>query len=249
MLTAFFELWSKETNTAQFHGFEMAPSLRDAAYILGVPVTGRVVTTGAVLNKSADELCFQYLGQVPDCRECRGSHVKLSWLQSEFSRLSRCPSYDEIMYSTRAYILFLIGSALLPERDRGYVSPKYLPLLSDFEKVQEYAWGAAALAHLYKGLSIAVASSSRKRLFGSAALLMGWIYEYIPAMRPDMDDAPAHIFPRVLKWTGSTISQPRKNVSDIRKAFSLLRVSDVSRPFCCSSPQFAVCISLPNLTM
>ncbi|XP_040381704.1 LOW QUALITY PROTEIN: protein MAIN-LIKE 1-like [Oryza brachyantha] len=229
VLTAFFELWSKETNTAQFYGFEMAPSLRDTAYILGVPVTGRVVTTGAVLNKSVEELCFQYLGQVPDCRDCRGSHVKLSWLQSRFSRLSKRPSDDEIMYSARAYLMFLIGSALFPERDRGYVSPKYLPLLSNFEKVHEYAWGAAALAHLYKALSLAVVNNEehRIRLFGSTALLMAWTYEYIPAMRPDMDDAPAHIFPRVRRWTGSKISQPTREASDITKAFGLLRVSDV----------------------
>lgn len=228
VLMAFCELWSKETNTARFHDFEMAPSLRDTAYILGVPVIGRVVTTGTVLDRSVGELCSQYLGRIPGCRDCRGSHVKLSWLHSKFSQLSEHPTDDEITYSTRAYLLCLIGSTLFSERDRGYVSPRYLPLLSDFEKVREYAWGAAALAHLHKALSLAVMPSDRKRLFGTATLLMGWIYEYIPAMRPDMKDAPALVFPRVCRWMGSTTSQPTKEVSDIKKAFSLLRVSDVN---------------------
>uniref|UniRef100_A0ACD5UM23 Uncharacterized protein n=2 Tax=Avena sativa TaxID=4498 RepID=A0ACD5UM23_AVESA len=227
VLRAFCELWSKETNTARFHDFEMAPSLRDTAHILGIPVIGRAVTTGDVLNMSSEQLFFQYLGQVPGRGYCRGSRVKLSWLLSKFSQLSEHPTAEEIVYSTRAYLLYLIGATLFLEKEWGYVSPKYLPLLSDFEKVREYAWGAAALAHLYKALST-VMSTTRKRLFGSAALLMGWIYEYIPAIRPDKDDVPADVFPRVCRWSRRTISQPATEVSDIRKAFSQLRVSDVN---------------------
>ncbi|KAM0832955.1 hypothetical protein ACQ4PT_064573 [Festuca glaucescens] len=239
VLRVFCELWSKETNTARFHDFEMAPSLKDTAYILGIPVIGCVVTTGAVLNMSSEQLFFQYLGQVPGCGHCRGSRVKLSWLHFKFSQLSEHPTDEEIVYSTRAYLLeYLIGATLFPEKERGYVSPKYLPLLSDFEEVREYAWGTAALAHLYRALSTAM-SSSRKKLFGSTTLLMGWIYEYIPAMRPVTDDAPAHVFPRVCRWTRHTVAQPAMEVSDIRKAFSRLRGSDVNwEPYKDMDPAF-----------
>jgi hypothetical protein len=171
VLRVFCELWSKETNTARFRDFEMAPSLKDTAYILGIPVIGRAVTTGTVLNMSSEQLFFQYLGQVPGFGHCRGSRVKLSWLHFKFSQLSEHPTDEEIVYSTRAYLLYLIGATLFSDKDRVYVSPKYLPLLSDFEKVREYAWGAAALAHLYRALS-KVMSCARKRLFGSATLLM-----------------------------------------------------------------------------
>jgi hypothetical protein len=58
----------------------------------------------------------------------------------------------------------------------------------------------------------------------------GWIYEYIPAMRPDMEDDPALVVPRVCRWAGHAISQPAKEASDIKKVFSQLRVSDVSLP-------------------
>ena len=149
----------------------MAPSLRDTAYILGIPVIGRALTTGAVLNMSSEQLFLQYLGQVPGCVHCRGSRVKLSWLHSKFSQLPEHPTEEEIVYSTRAYLLYLIGATLFPDKEKGYVSPKYLPFLSNFEEVREYAWGAAALAHLYSSLSM-VMSFSRKRLFGSATLLM-----------------------------------------------------------------------------
>jgi hypothetical protein len=54
-------------------------------------------------------------------------------------------------------------------------------------------------------------------------------------MRPDTDDAPAHVFPRVCRWRKRAISQPANEVLDIRKAFSHLRVSDVSLPFCIHS--------------
>lgn len=255
MLRVFCELWSKETNTARFHDFEMAPSLRDTAYILGIPIIGRAVTTGAVLNMSSEELLLQYLGRVPGSKDCRGSRVKLSWLHSKFSQLSEHPTDKEIACKTRAYLLYLIGATLFSDKDKGYVSPKYLPLLSDFDKVREYAWGTAALAHLYKALSALASSHSiaRKRLFGSATLLMGWIYEYIPAMRPEMEDDPALVVPRVCRWAGHAISQPAKEASDIRKAFSQLRVSDVnwepykgmdpaSIPNICSAPD-SICFS------
>ncbi|XP_051215721.1 uncharacterized protein [Lolium perenne] len=242
VLRAFCELWSKETNTARFYDFEMAPSLRDTAYILGIPVVGHAVTTGAVLNMSSEQLFLQYLGQAPDCSHYKGSRVKLSWLHSKFSQLSEHPTDEEIVYGTRAYLLYLIGATLFPEKERGYVSPKYLPLLSDFDKVREYAWGAAALAHLYRALST-VMSTAIKRLTGSAALLMGWIYEYIPEMRPDTDDAPAHVFPRVCRWRKRAISQPANEVLDIRKAFSHLRVSDVNwEPYKHMDPA-----SIPNI--
>ena len=97
--------------------------------------------------------------------------VKLAWLRSKFSQLSEHPTDEEVVYSTRAYLLYLIGSTLFSDKERGYVSPKYLPLLSNFEEVREYAWGAAALAQLYRNLSKAM-SSYRKRLFGSVTLLM-----------------------------------------------------------------------------
>uniref|UniRef100_A0ACD5U8E7 Uncharacterized protein n=1 Tax=Avena sativa TaxID=4498 RepID=A0ACD5U8E7_AVESA len=249
VLRAFCELWSKQTNTARFHDFEMAPSLRDTAHILGIPVIGRAVTTGAVLNMSSEQLFFQYLGQVPGRGYCRGSRVKLSWLPSKFGQLSEHPTAEEIVYSTRAYLLYLIGATLFSEKERGYVSPKYLPLLSDFEKVREYAWGAAALAHLYRALST-VMSTTKKRLFGSAALLMGWIYEYIPAIRPAKDDVPAHVFPRVCRWTRRTISQPENKVSDVRKAFSQLRVSDVNwEPYKDMDPASVpnICVATDNV--
>ncbi|XP_047064747.1 uncharacterized protein LOC124672582 [Lolium rigidum] len=242
VLRVFCELWSKETNTARFHDFEMAPSLRDTAYILGIPVIGRVVTTGAVLNMSSEQLFLQYLGQVPGSAHCRGSRVKLTWLLSKFSQLSEHPTDEEIVYSTRAYLLYLIGATLFSEKERGYVSPKYLPLLSDFEEIRGYAWGAAALAHLYRALSTAM-STSRKKLFGSATLLMGWIYEYIPAMRPVYDGAPAHAFPRVCRWARHTVTHPAKEVSDIRKAFSHLRRMDVNwEPYKDMDPA-----SIPNI--
>ncbi|KAL6657982.1 hypothetical protein ACP70R_005762 [Stipagrostis hirtigluma subsp. patula] len=238
LLRAFCKLWNKETNTARFHDFEMAPSLKDATYILGVPVTGRVVTTGRVVKKATNELCLEYLGKFPGPNDSRDSYVKLSWLYSKFSQLSEHPTDEEIMFSTRAYLLCLIGSNLLPGRDTGFVSPKYLPLLSDFEKIRDYAWGMAALAHLYKSLSLAGTSSSVAKLSGSATLLMAWIYEYIPVLRPKMKYDPARIFPRVRRWMGIPISKRTKGVLALQQTFSLLRVSDINwEPYKSMNPE------------
>nr|CAD1827958.1 unnamed protein product [Ananas comosus var. bracteatus] len=102
LLAAFCEWWNSKTNTAHFHGFEMAPSLRDVSYILGIPVTGQ-----------AD----------PGVWNGKYGLIRLTWLFNEFHELPENPTIDEIEYSTRAYLLYLIGSTLFTSLTNGFVSP------------------------------------------------------------------------------------------------------------------------------
>ncbi|GJN32398.1 hypothetical protein PR202_gb20906 [Eleusine coracana subsp. coracana] len=172
LLTAFCERWNNETNTAHFMGFEMAPSLRDVSYILGIPVTGHVVATEPVGDEAVKRMCLHYLGESPGHGEQLCGLIRLTWLYRKFHQLPENPSINEIAYSTRAYLLYLVGSTLFPDTMRGFVSPRYLPLLADFRKICEYAWGTAALAHLYRGLSVAVTPNATTQFLGSATLLM-----------------------------------------------------------------------------
>lgn len=172
LLTSFCERWNNETNTAHFMEFEMAPSLRDVSYILGIPVTGHVVTAEPIGDEAVKWMCLHYLGESPGNGEQLCGLIRLTWLYRRFHELPENPTINEIAYSTRAYLLYLVGSTLFPDTMRGFVSPRYLPLLADFRKIREYAWGAAALAHLYRGLSVAVTPNATTQFLGSATLLM-----------------------------------------------------------------------------
>jgi len=111
---------------------------------------------------------------------------------------------------------------------RGFVSPRYLPLLGDFRKIHEYAWGAAALAHLYRGLSVAVTPNATTQFLGSATLLMTWIYEYLPLTQPQQKNENT-LLPWACRWNfgGATRGQ-RKKVMEWRKDFEQLQLSDVN---------------------
>jgi hypothetical protein len=131
---------------------------------------------------------------------------------------------------------------------RGFVSPRYLPLLADFRKIHEYAWGAAALAHLYRGLSVAVTPNATTQFLGSATLLMAWIYEYLPITQPQQKNQST-LLPRACRWNfgGATRGQ-RKKVMEWRKVFEQLQLSEASPklPTCNHVPMFQLlCYTIP----
>uniref|UniRef100_A0ACD5UM52 Uncharacterized protein n=1 Tax=Avena sativa TaxID=4498 RepID=A0ACD5UM52_AVESA len=228
LLTAFCERWNNETNTAHFVGFEMAPSLRDVSYILGIPVTGHVVMAEPIGDEAVNRMCLHYLGESPGSGEQLCGLIRLTWLYRKFHQLPENPTINDIAFSTRAYLLYLVGSTLFPDTMRGFVSPRYLPLLGDFRKIHEYAWGAAALAHLYRGLSVAVTPNATTQFLGSATLLMAWIYEYLPLTQPQQKNQNT-LLPRACRWNfgGATRGQ-RKKVVEWRKDFEQLQLSDVN---------------------
>ncbi|KAK0594887.1 hypothetical protein LWI29_001587 [Acer saccharum] len=53
---------------------------------------------------------------------------------------------------TRAFLLYFVGSTIFATTSRNLAPLSYLPLFKDFDKAGKYAWGAAALAFLYRQL-------------------------------------------------------------------------------------------------
>ena len=60
----------------------------------------------------------------------------------------------------RAFLLVLFGEVLF-SHSSSKLSAWFLPLLADLERVGEYAWGVASLAHLYSTLFCFTDGSSR----------------------------------------------------------------------------------------
>jgi len=51
------------------------------------------------------------------------------------------------------YLLYLVGVTIFTDKTTTYVNVIYLKFFYDLELVNNYAWGAASLAHLYKELN------------------------------------------------------------------------------------------------
>lgn len=118
------------------------------------------------------EICGDLLGKFPnsDAKEIKGGMVKLSWLKDNFSDCPKDASAEEVEQRTRAFLLYLVGSTIFATTSGNLVPLLYLPLFKDFEKAGKYAWGAAALAFLYRQLGKA-SMKSQGTISGSLTLL------------------------------------------------------------------------------
>lgn len=66
---------------------------------------------------------------------------------------SKCPEdapIETVERYTRAYLLYLVGSTIFSTTTGNKVPIMYLPLLESFDEAGKFAWGAAALAFLYR---------------------------------------------------------------------------------------------------
>ncbi|ERN00080.1 hypothetical protein AMTR_s00105p00140270 [Amborella trichopoda] len=149
LVVANIERWCSETNTFHFniHIGEMTPTLFDVYEILGLTVDGDPVTCRPI--KDLQKFIEDNLGRVPD-----GNLVSLrhTWLKMNFRELPLDATPVQVYRYTRAYMLFLISVTIVADALVSIVPTRYLQFFEDIEGVSTYAWGAAALAFLYRSL-------------------------------------------------------------------------------------------------
>ena len=109
--------------------------------------------------------------------------MKLTWLKEHFSALEDDADDITVDRHARAYILYLFGCILFPDKSGDSVQLIYLPLLGDLERVDEYSWGSATLAYLYRNLCRA-SRKGAKDIGGCLMLLQIWSWEHIHIGRP-----------------------------------------------------------------
>ncbi|MQM08581.1 hypothetical protein Taro_041437 [Colocasia esculenta] len=87
----------------------------------------------------------------------------------------------------RRFLVFFLGKMLLTTKGDD-IHCRFLEILEDLERVRQYAWGAAFLAHTFADLS---SGTGRETTMGGfAPFLQVWSYNYIPLgrateVRPD----------------------------------------------------------------
>ena len=100
-----------------------------------------------------DELCDELLGEVPPESAHKGATLKLTWLLSILrTPLPEEPTTHQLQCSCRAYIMYMIGDTLIPDKSRNRVHLMYLNLLRDLNNIKKYNWGLSCLANMYTKL-------------------------------------------------------------------------------------------------
>ncbi|XP_028220258.1 protein MAIN-LIKE 1-like [Glycine soja] len=103
----------------------------------------------------------------------------------------------------------------------------YMEALRDLSMIERYAWGVAALVHMYDQLNDASMSHSRQ-LGGCITLLQCWIYEHFPSVAKstadqDYDEAS----PRACRWIATKKTVKSIRTSAYRERLDRLWILDV----------------------
>ena len=132
-----------------------------------------------------------------------------------------------IRHAARAYLLYILGCTLFTDKSGTRVLVLYLRLLMNFDQARTYAWGAAALTHLFRQLGFATRSGVRQ-IAGYLTLLEAWIYEHFPRCMPHQNRTYTENLPRVHCWVPQRESGDQMpNLQSLREALDDLGAHEV----------------------
>ncbi|KAE9621494.1 hypothetical protein Lal_00033000 [Lupinus albus] len=186
LISALVERWRPETCTFHLPYGECTITLEDVALQLGIPVDGHALT--GIIAEDWSIVCQELLGAVPPKNAWGGEGVALSWFANRFENLPINAPHNVVQQYTRAYIMRLIGSLLLPDKRGTHVHLMYLPLLKNLSSVGHYSWGSGVLACLYREMCHASKINSNQ-IGGCLVLLQAWAWDRIPSIAPKIDQS------------------------------------------------------------
>ncbi|KAK9140549.1 hypothetical protein Scep_010230 [Stephania cephalantha] len=207
----------------------MSISLEDVSMLLKIPVTGKVVAVENFARytdesrSDAIKLVSKLLGvSIEDAEDevniSKGLTVRKCWLKSRWCPKagSRNTTYPPVECTARAYLLYLLSCTIFADKSGSRVSIALLKLLEDLADVGNYAWGAAALAYLYRHLGSATRVQV-SQISGYLTLLEGWVYEHFKlGLATPNAKYMDYVQPRVCRWV-----QKHETVMNIDKVGSI----------------------------
>ncbi|XP_028111755.1 protein MAIN-LIKE 2-like [Camellia sinensis] len=216
---------------------EITLTLDDVGTILGLPIVGKSVSIPDVTDHHGVTLLVYGLGITEraaheEVSSAGGNSVRLEWLRSQFAGVTDSNPEEAIQCAARAYLLFLLGCTLFSDKSGGRVPVVYLGLLMDLGSIHTYAWGAAALAFLYRQLGFA-SRSGVKQMGGYMNLLEAWIYEHFRAFRPHQNMGYNEDMPHVYHWasrreTGSSIDHLKSFRAELDSLVATNRINIIA---------------------
>ena len=109
-----------------------------------------------------------------------GFHIRLSYLRRQFESINPLTADDDAIRKwTCAFCMDLFGSIMFPDKTGEAVPAMYLQFLNSLDRRQNYNWGCAVLAVLYRQLGEACRSST-DGIAGPLLLLQMWSWTRLP---------------------------------------------------------------------
>eukprot|EP00256_Glycine_max_P062860 XP_014632451.1 protein MAIN-LIKE 1-like [Glycine max] len=229
LLSVFVERWHRETSSFHLPVGELTITLDDVSSLLHLPVIGDFHAFEPLHVDDAVQMLVDLLMVSPksaraETVQCRGPYICLQWVRDIYQRQCQAGHWTA---AARAYLLHLLGCTLFANKSATNVHVVYLEALRDLSMTERYAWGVAALVHMYDQLNDASMSHSRQ-LGGYITLLQCWIYEHFPSVPEstadqDYDEAS----PRACRWIATKKTVKSIRTPSYRERLDRLRIPDV----------------------
>ncbi|KAF6168618.1 hypothetical protein GIB67_005230 [Kingdonia uniflora] len=172
LISVICEHWQPETNTFHFSWGEMTVNLDDVQHLIGLSADGDVlITEGSwslpklveIVKKNLyqDEIFFNSM-------KTGGQDNSLSLVKLVNFYAGKLEKYNDSIQNerpdgqkkkamsalsvARTYMLYVLGTFLLPVKKRRYVSIRYLYFFEKDKTNIKWSWGSAVLAHLFHNL-------------------------------------------------------------------------------------------------
>ncbi|KAH1198158.1 Serine/threonine-protein phosphatase 7 long form [Glycine max] len=107
------------------------------------------------------------------------------------------PTQQQLEAHYRAYILWLIGGVLMPDKMGNQVHLVYLTVLAGLERVRRYSWGSTCLATVYREMC-RTTDPDAKTMGSCTSLLQSWAWYHMPFIATRVNRRPS--------WSGGGLS-------------------------------------------
>lgn len=138
LLTCALEFFDERNNVFRINGMVLCISLEDVMFLTGLPISGSPV----ISHSNRDTEGFN--------REFGLEEIK-NHLITKISSIAKNVNCDEAMRK-KAVLLLIVRCFIVPSASGHTVNTTFLKMVQDFKLVDSYAWGAALLAFLFKGI-------------------------------------------------------------------------------------------------
>ncbi|KAL5193490.1 Protein MAIN-LIKE 1 [Glycine soja] len=222
LLSAFVERWHRETSSFHLPVGELTITLDDVSSLIHLPVIGDLHAFQSLHVDDAVQMLVDLLMSLLGLRQ-----------SSVADRTYACNGYviyinaDAKQVIGQLRLTHIFFTYWVANKSATNVHVVYLEALRDLSMTERYAWGVAALVHMYDQLNDASMSHSRQ-LGGYITLLQCWIYKHFPSVAEstadqDYDEAS----PRVCRWITTKKTVKSIRMPSYRERLDRLRIPDV----------------------
>ncbi|KAI8560122.1 hypothetical protein RHMOL_Rhmol04G0231400 [Rhododendron molle] len=221
VLVALAERWRDTTNTFHLPIGEITVTPADVVAITGLRVGGEPIPFDSGIQDDQVALDW-FLGDSPKIEEGMARYEQfMKYLKKKVT------TEQEAERMARAYLLYLFGATLYPNRcSRVHLS--YLPALRDLSTASRFDWGGAALGTAYAFLGHS--SRTGKSTAGYWRVWELWAYEVLRMYPPQCKHPDLSTLPRALIWSKKNMGpkEGRGSLNAYRLYLDELRASQIN---------------------